>query len=77
MLTLTKSVGSVLAWTAETPHLYTLLVTLKGPNQAITEVVRLNIGFRHIEIVNRELRINGRVPLIKGVNRHDHSPTEG
>ena len=76
-LTLTKSVGNVRAWTAETPHLYTLLVTLRAPNQAITEVVRLNIGFRRIEIVNRELRINGRAPLIKGVNRHDHSPIEG
>ena len=35
------------------------------------------IGFRSIKITNRELLINGQPVLIKGVNRHDHSPTGG
>ena len=51
-------------------------MTLRAPNQTITGGSTEH-RFRRIEIVNRELRINGRAPLIKGVNRHDHSPTEG
>ena len=35
------------------------------------------MGFRKIEIANRKLLINGKAPLIKGVNYHDHSDTTG
>ena len=69
--------GEVDAWTAETPNLYQLLVTLYDERDQVLECVRLAIGFRRIEIVARELRVNGKAPLIKGVNRHDHSPTQG
>ncbi len=62
-------------WSHETPDLYTLLVTLKTPDGSSHTAVR--IGFRRIEIRERDLLINGRRVLIKGINRHDHHPDFG
>jgi len=57
-------------WTAETPELYTLLVELIKDGRLI-EVQRADIGFRKIEIRDRQLFVNGVSIKIKGVNRHD------
>jgi len=62
-------------WTAETPHLYTLVVTLHTPTGS--ESVRCPVGFRRIEIRDRQLLINGKCVMIKGVNYHDHDDTAG
>jgi beta-galactosidase len=62
-------------WSHETPALYTLLVTLKTPHGTSHTATR--VGFRRIEIRDRDLLINGRRVLIKGVNRHDHHPDHG
>jgi beta-galactosidase len=62
-------------WSHETPALYTLLVTLKTPHGTSHTAVR--VGFRRLEIRDRDLLINGRRVLIKGVNRHDHHPDHG
>ena len=62
-------------WSHETPHLYTLVVTLKTANGDSHTSTR--IGFRRIEVGNRNLLINGKRVLIKGVNRHDHHETLG
>ncbi len=59
-------------WSHETPALYTLVVTLKTPDG--TSHTSTRIGFRRIEIRDRDLLINGKRVLIKGVNRHDHHP---
>ena len=64
-------------WSAEQPSLYTLLVTLKDQKSRTIENTSCRIGFRSIEIKNRELLINGKAVLIKGVNRHDHHETKG
>lgn len=53
------------AWTAETPHLYTLLVFSKEEYQRVT------IGFKTIEIKESQLFVNGVSIKLKGVNRHD------
>ncbi|MDF3055798.1 MAG: beta-galactosidase [Rariglobus sp.] len=59
-------------WSHETPVLYTLVVTLKTPDGTSHTSTRL--GFRRVEIRDRDLLINGKRVLIKGVNRHDHHP---
>jgi beta-galactosidase len=59
-------------WSAEQPSLYTLLVSLLDPDGHVVEVESFKIGFRKVEIVNRELHINGQPVLFKGVDRHDH-----
>lgn len=63
-------------WTAETPNLYQLLITLYEGEQII-EVVPLRIGFREIEIIDGCITVNGKAVLLNGVNRHDHDAVEG
>ena len=74
-INLQASVPKPQLWSAEAPYLYTLSVALTTP--AGTERVSTRIGFRSIVIKDRELLINGKAVLIKGVNRHDHSDTTG
>ena len=62
-------------WSAETPDLYTLAVTVHGPHGP--ESVVSQVGFRRVEIRDRQLLVNGRAVLIKGVNRHEHDQIAG
>ena len=64
-------------WTAETPYLYTLLVTLTDKSGKTLETVSMPVGFRHIEIKNGQLLVNGQPILIKGVDRHELDPDGG
>lgn len=64
------------AWTAETPYLYRLFVTLKQ-DANVLEVIPLNVGFRHIETKDGQLLVNGKPILIKGVNRHELDTDSG
>lgn len=66
-----------LQWNAETPHLYTLGVELKNSAGGLIEATAIRIGFKRVEIKNRQMLINGKAVLIKGVNRHDHDPVAG
>ena len=63
-------------WTAETPHLYNLFITLKQGGKTL-EVVKKRVGFRHIEIKGGQLLVNGQAILIKGVDRHELDPDGG
>ena len=74
---LEASVGKVRAWSAETPVLYQLVVVLQDPSGNVIEATRIAVGFRHIEISDRELKVNGKGVLIRGVNRHDHNDATG
>jgi len=76
-LTLEARLGEVRPWTAETPELYTLLLTLVGPEGDTLEVIPQRIGFREVEISQGLLRVNGVPVTIKGVNRHEHDPFTG
>ncbi|MDE6039590.1 MAG: beta galactosidase jelly roll domain-containing protein, partial [Paramuribaculum sp.] len=64
-------------WTAETPTLYTVVVWLEDANGNQTEAFSTKYGFRHIEIVNKFVNINGRKVFFKGTNRHDSHPLLG
>jgi beta-galactosidase len=70
-----QAVPKPLHWSAETPNLYSLIVTLKSP--AGIESTRCKVGFRKIEIRNRMLLVNGKRVMIKGVNYHDHDDVTG
>lgn len=72
---LSRNISRVKPWSAEAPHLYTVVVTLHSA--AGTESARVRVGFRRVEIRDRSLLINGRRVMIKGVNRHDHDDTFG
>ena len=71
-----ETLGTVKAWTAETPNLYTLIMTLKQGDKVL-EVIPQRIGFRHIEIKDGQLLVNGQPILIKGADRHELDPDGG
>ena len=77
MFTFGKPIFEPKKWTAETPYLYTLLITLKDKRGRTIEVLSSKIGFRKVEIVEGQLLINGQYVYLKGVNRHEHNPTTG
>jgi beta-galactosidase len=64
-------------WSAEHPHLYTLLIMLKDTAGQVLEVERCSVGFRQIEVKNGQVHVNGTPVLFKGVNRHEHDPDTG
>jgi beta-galactosidase len=64
-------------WSAEIPNRYTLVVTLVDPKGHEIEHTSTRVGFRSVEVRDRNLLINGKRVLIKGVNRHDHHDTKG
>ena len=63
-----------LHWTAETPNLYTVVVSLLDPKDRTIEAVSSKTGFRNVEIRDDLLRVNGVPIRIRGVNRHEHDP---
>ena len=69
-VTFDMTVENARLWTAETPELYQLLLEIEQDG-AITEVQRVDVGFRKIEIRDRRLLVNGVSVKLKGVNRHD------
>lgn len=64
-------------WTAETPNLYTLIMTLRRKTTGSIHVARQTVGFRQVEIRDGFLMVNGRAIRLRGVNRHDHHPHFG
>lgn len=64
-------------WTPENPALYSLVVTLEDCQSRLLEASACRIGFRRLEIKNRELLLNRQPILIRGVNRHDHDSIAG
>lgn len=75
--TRTFNIGTVQPWSAENPKLYTLTIQLLDQNDSVVEIVGARIGFRNVEIINKQLCLNGKPLVIKGVNRHEHSAVYG
>ncbi|WPB89162.1 glycoside hydrolase family 2 protein [Streptomyces malaysiensis] len=74
---LTAHVANPAKWTDETPHLYTLVVRLTGADGTVTHTTAQPVGFREIEIKDRQLLVNGERILVKGVNRSETDPDTG
>ena len=72
-----KTIKEPLQWTAETPNLYTLVISLKHTNGDIIEATGCKVGFRTVEIKDKQLMVNGRPILVKGVNYHEHNEYTG
>jgi beta-galactosidase len=64
-------------WTAETPHLYRLVLRLRDGVGALVGTTAHDVGFRRVEVRGPQLLVNGQPILIKGVNRHEHDPETG
>lgn len=69
-------------WTAETPTLYTAVLSLSGGENIIggkvgPELLSHRVGFRKIEIKGRLFCLNGVPIKLKGANRHENWPDTG
>jgi beta-galactosidase len=62
---------SLQLWSAETPVLYTLLISVEGV------VISHKVGFRRIEMKDANFLVNGKPIVLYGVNRHEHHPRFG
>ena len=74
---LEQRVESPLLWTAETPHLYTLILSLYDSDGALVEARSTKVGFREVKISGQQFLVNGVPVKLYGVNRHDHSDYGG
>ena len=72
-----KTIKEPLQWTAETPNLYTLVISLKHTNGDVIEATGCKVGFRTVEIKDKQLMVNGKPILVKGVNYHEHNEHTG
>ena len=72
-------VKNVRKWSAETPNLYTLVVSpiQNGGMYSPYEIIQVKVGFRKVEIKNKQLLVNGQPVLLKGANRHEMDPDAG
>jgi beta-galactosidase len=70
-------VPAVAAWSAESPTRYRVRVELLSPDGQVVEATSQLVGFRHVEVRDRQLLVNGQPVWIFGVNRHDHHPDRG
>ena len=72
-----ETIPNVRKWSAEQPNLYTLLISLKNQRGRILESTSLSVGFRRMEIKNKQFLLNGVSVYLKGVNIHEHHPENG
>ena len=76
-LELSLAVSVSRKWSAESPALYTALLSLLDEDGDVVEVTPVKVGFRQVELKNGNLLVNGAPIMFKGVNRHEHHPELG
>ncbi|NLC55462.1 MAG: DUF4981 domain-containing protein [Armatimonadetes bacterium] len=76
-VTLKTAIPEPRLWTAETPNLYSLLLSLRDGAGQLLEVQCVRVGFRQVEIRDGQLLVNGVPVKLHGANRHDTHPDLG
>ncbi|MBE5800762.1 MAG: DUF4981 domain-containing protein [Clostridiales bacterium] len=76
-VTLAMPVENPLLWSAETPNLYTLRLTLTDAAGEVLEIAQTDVGLRRVEIRNSQVLLNGKRLLIHGTNRHEFCAEAG
>ena len=71
------TVARVQPWSAESPTRYTIEIELLAADGHVLERTEQRVGFRHVEVRDRQLLVNGQPIWVFGVNRHDHHPDRG
>ena len=61
-------------WTAETPYLYHLHLSLEDAEGNTLQRIHQPVGFRSIQIKDGQMLVNGKPIRFRGVNRHEHDP---
>ena len=70
-------VGEPKLWSAEEPNLYVMCLTVKDKEGNVTEVISDMVGFRHFEMKDGIMQLNGKRIVFKGTNRHEFSAVRG
>ncbi|OOM80807.1 glycoside hydrolase family 2 TIM barrel-domain containing protein [Clostridium sp. BL-8] len=76
-LTFSLDVENVKLWSAEEPNLYELYIIVEKSDNSLVEVIKQKVGFRHFEMKNKVMYLNGKRIVFKGVNRHEFSARSG
>ena len=76
-LNLNRKIRSPKLWSAETPDLYNLKITVTDTLGNITQTAKAEIGFRDVRVKGKQLFVNGQPILIKGINRHEITAKRG
>ena len=77
LITTEDTVPSVRKWSAEHPDLYSLCISLENKDGDLIEALHHKVGFRKIEIKDKQLHVNGVPVYLKGVNLHEHHDKTG
>jgi beta-galactosidase len=76
-VTLTTDVRSPALWSAEQPHLYTLVVSVVDEHGRRTDIHSTRVGFRQVECGPGKFTVNGKPIVFRGTNRHESDPDHG
>ena len=76
-LHMVQNIRSPRLWSAETPNLYELEITVRDTLGNKTQTAVSHVGFRDVEVRGKQLLVNGKPVLIKGVNRHEMTARRG
>ncbi len=76
-LIITERIDRPRKWSAETPHLYQVALSLLDQSGQVLEVLGCKTGFRNLKIKGGQVLVNGVAVTFKGVNRHDHDEHTG
>ncbi|MBR5027949.1 MAG: hypothetical protein IKX51_01895, partial [Bacteroidales bacterium] len=73
-----REVLDVKPWSSETPDLYTLVMHVRDKKLQVIETTGTRFGFRHLEMKNGKLQLNGNTIKLRGVVWTDYvkSPKE-
>jgi hypothetical protein len=65
-------------WTAENPHIYTLVISLRSSrDNVVIQAESCRVGFRSVEINDGYLKVNQKPIMVRGTNYHEHDPVTG
>lgn len=64
-------------WSAESPYLYDMSLSLFDSKGRLWEIVREKVGFRRFEIKNKIMCLNGKRLVFRGINRHEFHMKKG
>ncbi|MDR0901484.1 MAG: DUF4981 domain-containing protein, partial [Opitutaceae bacterium] len=76
-IALTAQVPSPVLWSAETPALHTLIVTVADEEGRALEVIPWRVGFRSTGTRDGQFLVNGKPVLFRGANRHEWDADHG
>ncbi|MFD0671068.1 glycoside hydrolase family 2 TIM barrel-domain containing protein [Cohnella sp. GCM10027633] len=77
VLSVVSEAGKVILWSAESPYLYSVRISILSAERRVVEAIVQKTGFRRFELKDKLMRLNGERIVFKGVNRHEFNCRSG